>query len=203
VRSADIATLLRIPLLMIAAYAIVIRANPVAVVVLMAFLFLSDAFDGYFASVGKHSLSDLASYLLHEATGRGKKRKFPKNVPGYAAYLDIGMDRLIEYVLWLLFTCLAILPILVFIIVFLRNTLADSLVFRKRKTFSKMHSRFGNIASSHFSRGAYGALKAINFAYLALVVVAGWPVIVAYALTVAVVAFSLARGAAEIYEAIT
>jgi uncharacterized membrane protein len=187
---------------MLVAYAIIVRANAVAVVFLIAFLFLSDAFDGYLASLGKHSVSDLVVYLLHEATGTGKKRKFPKKIPSYAAYLDIGMDRVIEYVLWLLFTYLAILPVFVFLIVFARNTLADSLTFKKRKTFSKMHSRFGRIASSHFSRGAYGALKAVNFAYLALVVVAGWPVVVAYVLTGAVVAFSLVRGAAEIYEAV-
>jgi hypothetical protein len=105
-------------------------------------------------------------------------------------------------VLWLLFVYVAIVPSYVFAIIFTRNTIADFLVLRKRKTFSKMHSRFGLIASSHVSRGAYAALKAVNFAYLSLVFVAGWPVGIAYLLTGATVVFSLARGAAEIYEAL-
>lgn len=202
-RSADIATLLRFPLLLVVAYSIAIRLNAVAVVLLVAFLFVSDAFDGYFATAGRHSVPDMAAYFLHEATGRGKKKERQKNIPGYAPYLDIAMDRVIEYALWLVFAYLAVLPIFIFIIVFARNTIADSLVLSKRQTFSKMRSSFGRIASSHLSRGAYGALKAINFAYLALVFVAGWPVAAAYVLTGAVVVFSLVRGAAEIYESLT
>jgi phosphatidylglycerophosphate synthase len=193
---------LRLPLLLVVAYAIFIKVNPVAAVLLMALLFLSDAFDGYFATLGKHTLSDFVSYLTNEATGKDKKKKFPKEMPKYGAYLDIAMDRVIEYVLWALFVYLAVLPSYVFAIVFVRNTIADSMVLMKRKTFSKMHSGFGRIASSHISRGAYAALKAINFAYLSLVFVAGWPTSMAYVLTGAVVAFSLARGAAEIYEAL-
>ena len=87
-------------------------------------------------------------------------------------------------------------------IIFVRNTLADFLAMRKGKTFAKMHSGFGRIASSHFSRGAYAVLKAVNFGYLALVFVAGWPIEIGYALTVIVIIFSLIRGAAEIYEAL-
>ncbi len=201
-RSADIVTLLRFPLLLLVAYAIYIKVNAIAVVLLIVLLFASDAFDGYFASMGEHSLPDMAAYLIHEATGRGKKKEFPKDMPSYGAWLDIGMDRVVEYVLWLLFVYVAIIPLFVFAIIFVRNTIADSLVMRKKKNFSKMHSGFGRIASSHVSRGAYGALKAINFVYLALVFVSGWPVAEAYVLTGAVVVFSLVRGAAEIYEAL-
>lgn len=65
-----------------------------------------------------------------------------------------------------------------------------------------MHTSFGRIASSHISRGLYAVLKTGNFIYLSLVVVAGWPIIYAYGLTAIVVAYSLARGAAEIYESL-
>ena len=202
-RSADIATLLRMPLLLATAYAILVRANAVLVVFLMAVLFLSDSVDGYLATLGKHSLADYVTYLARKVTGSKKgKKKFPKKMPSYAAYIDLAADRIIEYALWLLFTLLQVIPWFVIVIVYVRNTIADTLVLRKKKTFAKMNSAFGKIASSHLSRGAYGALKAINFAYLSLVVVAGWPINIGYLLTLLVVAFSLLRGAAEIYESL-
>jgi len=202
-RSADVATLLRMPLLLATAYAIFAKANAVLVVALLAVLFLSDAADGYLATLGKHSFTDYVRYLLRKATGSKKgEKKFPRKMPAHAAYIDLAADRIIEYVLWLLFTQLQLLPWFIIAIIFVRNTIADFLVIRKKKTFSKMHSAFGKIASSHLSRGVYGALKAINFAYLSLVVVAGWPISIGYSLTLLVVAFSLLRGAAEIYESL-
>ena len=202
-RSADLATLLRVPLLLILVYAIFVRFSAYAVVPLMLLLFASDAADGYLASSGRHSLGDFVSYLLEEGRIVSKrKERGPKDSPAYAANLDLAVDRLIEYALWLTFTLLQILPWFVIAIVFIRNTLADALLLRKGKSYSRLKSAFGRVASSHFSRGAYAVIKTLNFAYLSLVFVAGWPVMPAYVLTGFTVAFSLVRGAAEIYEAL-
>ncbi len=200
-RNADLVTSLRILFLFAVLYAIVVKVNAVAVVLLVILLFLSDTLDGYMATLGGHSPQDFILYMIDEARGI-KKKKFPKTMPAYAAYFDIAVDRVVEYGFWLLFIYLALLPWFVFVIVFARNTLADFLVLRRGKSFSSMHTGFGRIASSHVSRGAYGALKALAFIYLALVFIAGLPLIVGYAMVALVVAFSLLRGAAEIYEAL-
>ncbi len=200
-RSADLITSLRILFLFVVLYAVAVKINAVAAVLLIITLFLSDSLDGYMAALGEHSPVDFGKYLLDEAKGNRKKR-FPRHMPSYAAYFDIAVDRLVEYGFWLLFTLLSILPWFIFVIVFARNTLSDFLVLRRGKSFSSMHTGFGRIASSHFSRGLYGALKALAFIYLALVFIAGLPLAVGYALAAMVVAFSLLRGAAEIYEAL-
>lgn len=200
-RTADAATLLRIPILLLTAYAIAIRFNALAVLFLLLVLFASDAADGYLARLGRHSVTDFASYLLEEAgLLKKKERKLPKKTPAYAAYLDIAVDRLIEYALWFTFVALLVTPWFVFVIIFARNMIVDILMVCKHKTFSKMSTAFGKIASSHLSRGAYAALKALNFGYLSLVVVLDWPLAIGYLLTALVVAFSLLRGAAESYE---
>lgn len=200
-RSADLVTSLRVLFLFLVLYAVAVKVNAVAAVLLIVSLFLSDSLDGYMAALGRHSPQDFVLYLIDEARGV-RKKKFPKSMPSYAAYFDIAVDRVVEYGFWLLFIYLALLPWYVFAIVFIRNTLADFLVLRRGKSFSSMRTKFGSIASSHLSRGAYGALKALAFIYLALVFIAGLPLVLGYALTVLVIAFSLLRGASEVYEAL-
>jgi len=201
-RSADVASLLRIPLLLIVVCAIVMHYSPIAVILLLILLFVSDATDGYLASAGEHTFLDFISYLLEEGHLISKKKRKSGHAPRYAAYLDLAVDRLIEYALWLTFVLLQVLPWIVFAIILVRNMLADVLLLRKGKVYSRLHTAFGRVASSHLSRGAYAILKAVNFGYLSLVVVANWPVSIAYLLTIIVVLFSLARGAAEVYEAL-
>ncbi len=201
-RQADITTLLRLPLLLIVIYTIVARANPLIVLFAIAVLFISDAADGYMGTQHRHTLPDFTHYLLEEAHLAKRRERKRAQAPGYAPFLDIAVDRIIEYAFWLTFTYLQILPWFVVVIIFVRNTIADALVFRKGRTFSTMESRFGRLASSHISRGAYAIIKAVNFAYLAMVAVASWPISVGYVATTVVVAFSLLRGAAEISEAL-
>lgn len=177
-RSADAVSLFRIPLLLFVLGLIVIKATALLVTSLIAALFALDWVDGFLA------------------------KRSGQKIPRYGAYLDIAVDRAIEYAFWLAFTFLLAIPWFVFAIVFVRNMLADALVLRKGKTFSKMGTAFGKIASSHLSRGAYAILKAVNFAYLSLVFVSGWPAGIGYVLIALTVAFSLARGAAEIYESL-
>lgn len=201
-RESDVVSILRIPLLVLLVYTVAIRFNAAVVLFLFVILFVSDSADGYMAFSGKHSLPDFVHYMLEETRVLRRKERKRGASPRYAAYLDIAVDRLVEYALWLTFTLLSLLPWFVIIIVFARNTLADFLVARRGKTFKEMRTGFGKIASSHASRGAYAILKAVNFAYLAMVAILGWQILIAYALTVLVVAFSLLRGASEIYEAL-
>lgn len=201
-RSADAASLLRIPLLLIVVYAIGMHYIPIAVILLLIALFVSDAVDGYLAYTGKRTITDFISYLLEEGHLIRRKNRKRGQAPKHAAYLDLAVDRLVEYVLWLTFVLLQLLPWFVFAIILARNMLADALLLRKGKVYSRLRTTFGRVASSHLSRGAYAILKALNFGYLSLVAVAGWPVSIAYLLTSIVVIFSLARGAAEIYEAL-
>ena len=70
------------------------------------------------------------------------------------------------------------------------------------KSFSKMKTKFGRVASSRASRGLYMTTKTLAFIYLSLVYISGWPAWIGYALTAIVVTYSLVRGAAEIYEAL-
>lgn len=202
-RIADFLTLVRIILVFVIGYFIIIKLSAVLVVLLMVLMFVMDNLDGYFALSVRPSMSDFISYIRHEATGRERSsEKSSKKPPKYGAYLDIAGDRITEYTFWIIFTYLSILPLFVVLIIVVRNSLSDAFTASKGKTFSEMKSAFGRIASSHISRGLYGTLKAVNFIYLSLVFILGWPIWIGYLLTAIVVVFSLFRGSAEVYEAL-
>lgn len=201
-RSADAITAVRIALVFVIAYLIILKASAVLVVVLFLVMFGMDNLDGYFATSRNPSLSDFASYIGSEIRGRERSRskKAPKP-PAYGAALDIAGDRITEYTFWILFTWLYLIPLYVVLIIMTRNCLADALTLSKGKTFSKMHSAFGRVASSHKSRALYQVVKSAAIIYLALVYLAAWPAWIGYVLVAVAVAYSLLRGAAEIYEA--
>jgi CDP-diacylglycerol--glycerol-3-phosphate 3-phosphatidyltransferase len=179
-RSADAVTLFRVFLVFVIAYLISVKSNAALVVFLIIFMFALDGIDGYLAK-------------------RESKRAKPTS---YGAYIDIAGDRVIEYVFWILFSYLSIIPLFVVFLIVLRNSFADAMMASKKRTFSKMRTKFGRIASSHFSRGAYAVLKAADFIYLSLVFISNFPIGIGYALTGVVVAFSLVRGAVEIYDSL-
>jgi len=201
-RSADIVTAVRVALVFVIAYFIILRLSAVLVVLLFLVMFGMDNLDGYFATSGKPSVADFVSYLGREIRGRERSRsKGAMKPPKYGAALDIAGDRITEYTFWILFTWLYLIPLYVILIIMTRNCLADALTLSKGKTFSKMHSAFGRIASSHKSRALYQVVKSSAIIYMALVYLAAWPLWAGYALVAAAVAYSLLRGAAEIYEA--
>jgi phosphatidylglycerophosphate synthase len=211
-RSADAVTAIRIALVFVIAYLIINfgAVNPLLqypldaeiVVLLMLVMFGLDNLDGYFATRKNPSLGDFVSYLGKEIRGKEQsKSKSALKPPAYGAALDIAGDRITEYTFWIVFTYLQIIPIYVVLIIMTRNCLADALTLSKGKTFSKMRSAFGRVASSHMSRALYQVVKASTIIYLSLVYLAGWPLWIGDALVVVAVAYSLLRGAAEIYEA--
>ncbi|VVB76736.1 Uncharacterised protein [uncultured archaeon] len=202
-RSADIVTAIRVALVFVIGYMIIAKLSAALIVLLFVITFVMDNLDGYLATSRRPSIANFASYINKEARGtETRKDRNALKPPKYGAALDIAGDRITEYVFWIIFTWLNVIPIYVVFIILTRNSLADALTSSKGKTFSKMKSSFGRIASSHISRGLYGAIKALNFIYLSLVFVAGWPIWIGYVLTAVVVAYSLLRGAAEISEAL-
>jgi CDP-diacylglycerol--glycerol-3-phosphate 3-phosphatidyltransferase len=126
-------------------------------VVLLAWVIFMDALDGWVAR------------KLHEETEVG-------------ALLDIAGDRIVELVLWVFFAVrqdasgAPLVPYWVPVVIITRTVVTDlirSVAFQKGKTpFGKktmMESVWAKqIVSSRWSRGAYGAMKAVAFCALGL-----------------------------------
>jgi phosphatidylglycerophosphate synthase len=202
-RSADLATAIRVALAFVIGYLIIIQASAILVVLLILLIVVLDNVDGYLARSGRPSLLGYLSYSGKEARGiEVPKDKDAKKAPKYGSGLDIAGDRITEYVFWIVFAYLRVIPLFVVFIFITRNSVSDALTLSAGKSFSKMRTKFGRVASSHASRGLYMASKTLAFIYLSLVYIAGWPAWIGYALTAIVVAGSLIRGSAEIYEAL-
>lgn len=201
-RSADVVTAVRIALVFVIAYLIIVRLNAIIVVLLFLVMFGMDNLDGYFATSRNPSVTDFLAYTRNEIRGKENSRsKKALKPPKYGAALDIAGDRITEYTFWILFTWLYLIPLYVVLIIMTRNCLADALTLSEGKTFSKMRTAFGRVASSHKSRALYQVVKSSAIIYLALVYLADWPLWIGYALVAVAVSYSLLRGAAEIYEA--
>jgi len=132
--------------------------------------------------------------------------------------LDIAMDRLVEFVLWVCFADLRLVPAWVPLIVIARGLIVDAvrsyaLAFGET-AFGMMHSRLGRFfVSSRFMRDFYGTTKTMAFVVLAwvhalnrgafptLVVTQPWFYIAGYALTVLTVALCLVRGVPVLFDA--
>ncbi|MGI0141734.1 MAG: CDP-alcohol phosphatidyltransferase family protein [Candidatus Micrarchaeales archaeon] len=180
-RSADAVTLFRTLLMFLIAYMILAKYSPLPTVALIIIMFILDAVDGKLAHW------DMKRY--------GTKSK-------YGPRLDVASDRIIEYVFWIVFTYLNIIPLFVLFIIIVRHSLVDALMGAKG-TSSKMKTKFAKIIySSDIWRGGINVVKAVTFIYLALVYTAGWPISIGYILTGILVAYILVRGAAEIWESI-
>lgn len=179
-RNADAITLFRTALMFVIVYWILIKFNPLYTILLIAIMFILDAVDGMFARM------DLKKY---------------KSKSKYGPRLDVGSDRAIEYIFWITYVYLAIVPLFVLFIVVLRHSFVDAFMGAKG-TSSKLKTKFARViyASSLF-RGGINVVKAVTFSYLALVYIANWPANIGYALTALLVVYILVRGAAEIWEA--
>ena len=87
--------------------------------------------------------------------------------------LDIAMDRTLEYVLWVVFADLALIPILVPLIVLTRGTSVDAVravgMRQSKAAFEQIsHPLSKFLVSSRFMRLSYGLVKALSFALLTL-----------------------------------
>lgn len=206
-RSADIATVVRVILAVIIAYMVLAKFNAVAVVLLIAVVLFLDAFDGFLAvseeSRGRFSFSSYVRAMLGnrrlEKQARGIKERISKNAK-HGARMDIAGDRAVEYIFWITFAYLAIVPLFVAMLVVIRHSFVDA-VMGSKGTSSKMKTRFAKaVYSSNIGRGGINALKFLTFSYLSLVYILGYPIIIGYALIALLVIYIMARGAAELYE---
>lgn len=208
-RSADLSTILRIALVLFVIYLIIIQANPLISIFLLAVAFALDGVDGYLAlreiSKGKVSLSMYLSYALGNKKNAKEIKAYKENIEKTAKYgprFDIAADRIAEYSFWALFTVLNIVPFFVLIIIIMRHSLADAFLGSKG-TSSKMKSGIARkLYASSVSRAAVNILKFVTFAYLILVYVLIFPISIAYVLIFVTVLLIVIRGAAEIYESL-
>jgi phosphatidylglycerophosphate synthase len=206
-RNADLATLLRIALIVVVAYLVIIKFNPIFSIALFAIALILDAVDGFFAvseaSSGKIGLSKYISSAL----GDSKLRKVVKEaklrsgkIAPYGPRLDILGDRITEYSFWALFLYLHVVPLFVMLVVIIRHSFVDGFMGMKG-TSSKMKTSIASVLyASNASRALANILKFAAFSYLILEYVFGYPSIVGNALVGILVLFIVARGVAEIYE---
>lgn len=87
--------------------------------------------------------------------------------------LDIAADRSVEYILWVVFADLDLIPIAVPVIVLIRGTAVDAVrsIGMKHGTsaFDQIQSPLNRfLVSSRFMRALYGAAKAVAFGLLTL-----------------------------------
>jgi phosphatidylglycerophosphate synthase len=174
-RKADLVTALRIIFVILSIFLLYI--NSVYGLILIPIVFFLDYLDGFFAK-------------------REKETEYGKR-------LDVAGDRIAEYLYYFIFTVLGLIPIFIFPVIVVRNCIVDSFFYTKEKNFSTTKTKIAkSLSSSHFARGVYAALKMITFFYFGCIAVGfDLPIFVGYILLSAVVIFSLARGAADIYEA--
>ncbi len=206
-RSADATTIFRSGLALLIAYMILARFSVAAVVILMAIMFALDGADGYMAvreeSRGKVSLT---TYLMAAVGNKDAKKqvaffkgKISKSSP-HGPRMDIAGDRIVEYVFWILFTYLRVLPLFVVIVVVIRHSFVDAIMGSKG-TSSKMKSRFSKVLFASNASRAWSAInKFLAFAFLALYYISGFPLWIGDVFTGVLVAYILIRGAAEISE---
>ena len=208
-RLADAITLLRTALIIAVAYMIIFKLYPYLIVAIIAFAMLLDGVDGYAAlwqeSGGEISFAEYLKAASGNALIAKKVKKIKERIQKHAPHgprMDVAGDRIVEYVFWILFTYLRIIPLFVLFIIVVRHSFADALM-GARGTSSKMKTRFAKaVYSSNISRGGVNVLKFLAFSYLSLVYTLNYPAMPGYALVVILVSLVLLRGAAEIYESI-
>ncbi|MDE1851165.1 MAG: hypothetical protein KGH69_00555 [Candidatus Micrarchaeota archaeon] len=206
-RAADIATVVRVLLAVAIAYMILAKFSALAVIILIAVVISLDAFDGFLAvseeSRGRFSLTSYIRALLGNRRlsrqASAIKHRIAKSAK-HGARMDVGGDRAVEYIFWMVFTYLNIVPLFVMALVIIRHSFVDA-VMGSKGTSSKMKTGFAKaVYSSNLGRGGINVLKFLTFSYLALVYISGYPLMAGYILTAFLVVYIMARGAAELYE---
>jgi phosphatidylglycerophosphate synthase len=208
-RSANFATLVRVLMMLGVIYLIMIKFNPISIIIIIAIMMLLDAVDGYLAvseaSGGSVGLGAYARAAMGNANAssyvKRYKQRLSKSSP-LGARIDVAGDRIIELLFWITFTYLHLIPLFILIIIIIRHSFVDALMAGKG-TSSKMKTKFARIVySSSIGRGGINVVKFLTFSYLVLVYVSGYPIIIGYILVTILVAYILLRGLAEIYEVI-
>ncbi len=207
-RSADAVTVLRTAAIIVIAYLVLLKVNAFLLILHFAIAIVADALDGFFAvrevSKGKVQFIEYVKGALGNAKIRKRMSEYKHNVSKIApsgARIDVAGDRVTEYVMWILFTFLHILPLFVIFIIVIRHSFADALLAAKG-TSSRMKSKFAKaVYASNISRFGINTLKFITFSYLMLVYIYSYPLWVGYVLVAALVIYIVIRGIAEVYEA--
>ena len=207
-RAADETTLFRTALVLVVVYLIIIKFPSYLTIIIFAVALILDAFDGYFAvwQVSKHKVG-LIRYMkaavLNDKKAHEEIVEYKHKVSETAHFgprMDIAGDRVAEYSMWAVFTYLHIIPLIILLLVIVRHSFADAMMGAKG-TSAKMKSAFARaIYTSNASRAAINVLKFVTFAYLILVYVNSFPILIGYALVGLLFTFIMLRGVAEIYE---
>lgn len=207
-RSADAATLIRVLLVILVAYLILSRFNPIAIIILIAIAMLLDAVDGFLA-VNEASKGSIGAFTyMQSLIGDSKARGMVKSVKAklaktskFGPRIDVAGDRAAEYILWVTYAYAGVVPLFVLFIVIIRHSFVDAFMAAKG-TSSKMKTRFAQVVySSNLWRGGINVVKFLAFSYLSLEYIWSYPAWVGYVLVAVLVVYILIRGAAEIYEA--
>jgi phosphatidylglycerophosphate synthase len=207
-RSADAATVSRVAIAVLVVYGIFLKLNPVILIAGIVIERVLDGLDGYLAlreaSGGKLQFIKYVKASIFGDTAAEKAIKAykekVKETAQYGARLDIAGDRAVEYLFWLTFTYLNLVPLWVFVLVIIRHTFVDA-IMGARGTSSKMKTRFGQMVySSNFSRAMINAPKTLAFSYLVLVYIYAWPLWIGYILVAIFVINIMLRGVAQIYD---
>lgn len=87
--------------------------------------------------------------------------------------LDIAVDRALEIILWVVFSCLGLIPLIIPLIVITRGTLTDAVRCvgncQGKAAFAQMKHPVNHfLVSSRFMRDFYGVVKGAAFAVLTL-----------------------------------
>lgn len=147
---ANLITLLRFGLLFVLV-AMAYQAPPAWQLINMPLLFVIIALDG---------LDGYVARKRHETTVFG-------------SIFDIAVDRIVEYVLWIVLADLDLIPIWVALVFIVRGTIVDSIRYGAisdgETAFGMMRSPIGKfLVAGRFMRGFYGTVKAVTFGWVLL-----------------------------------
>ncbi len=111
-------------------------------------------------------------FLLDSLDGWVARKRGESSLLG--SVLDIATDRTLEYVLWVVFSHLGLIPVIVPLIVLLRGTTVDAVRSVGMKSglsaFDQIQSPWSRfLVSSRFMRATYGVAKAVAAGTLSLV----------------------------------
>ena len=130
--------------------------------------------------------------------------------------LDIAVDRALEIILWVVFSCLGLIPLLIPLIVITRGTITDAVrcvgTSKGESAFNQLKNPINHfLVSSRFMRNFYGAVKGTAFAILTMDLGfqalehswAGWIHFIAMGLTWSTIFLTIVRGIPVIVEEVS
>lgn len=147
---ANVITLIRIPLLFVFIF-LLNTGRPVVIFWCIPFIIMI-------------MLLDMVDGMVARALGKASL---------LGSVLDIAVDRALEIIVWVVFSCLGLIPLLIPLIVIIRGTLTDAVRCvgnrRGEAAFNQLKSPVSRfIVSSRFMRDFYGFIKGVAFSVLTL-----------------------------------